>query len=70
LKFFAWSGDKWTLYIPYELAYGERGSPPKIPPYSPLVFDIEIHKVKSGGKPISEAREAFEKAKATPSSDL
>lgn len=59
-------GDKWKLHIPYDLAYGERGSPPKIPPFSPLVFDIEIHKVKSGGKPVAEARAAFEKAKATP----
>ena len=38
-------GDKWELFIPYDLAYGERGSMPKIPPFSPLVFEMEIHKV-------------------------
>ena len=31
-------GDKWKLYIPYDMAYGERGSPPRIPAYTPLVL--------------------------------
>ena len=29
---------------------------------SPLVFEIEIHKVKKGGKPVAEARELLAKA--------
>lgn len=63
-------GDKWKLHIPYELAYGERGSPPKIPGYSPLVFEIEIHKVKSGGKSAEEARKMFAEAQVKPDGEL
>lgn len=36
------AGDKWELYIPSELAYGDRGSPPKIGGGEALIFQMEI----------------------------
>lgn len=38
-------GAKWRLYIPYDMAYGEHGAGEMIPPYSALVFDVELIKV-------------------------
>ena len=58
-------GDKWELTIPSELAYGARGSPPKIPGGSALVFELELLKVKrpsaltiGGWDPLADTRQA------------
>ena len=39
------AGSKWRLYVPHNLAYGERGAGAAIAPFSTLVFDIELLEV-------------------------
>jgi FKBP-type peptidyl-prolyl cis-trans isomerase len=39
------AGSTWELYIPYNLAYGERGNQ-NIPPYSTLIFKVQVIAVK------------------------
>ena len=38
-------GAKFRFFIPYYLAYGERGAGQSIPPYAALVFDVELIEV-------------------------
>lgn len=39
-------GSKWRLYVPYNLAYGERGAGGAIGPYQTLIFDVELLEIK------------------------
>ena len=38
-------GSKWRLYVPYNLAYGEKGVSAQIGPYTTLIFDVELLKI-------------------------
>lgn len=40
------AGSKYRFFIPYALAYGERAAGPDIPPYSTLMFDVELISVQ------------------------
>lgn len=39
-------GAIWEVYLPHHMAYGEQGSGSNIPPYSTLIFKIELKKVQ------------------------
>jgi FKBP-type peptidyl-prolyl cis-trans isomerase len=44
-------GSKWQIFVPSELAYGQGGQPPRIPPSSVLIFEIELVSIENKETP-------------------
>lgn len=43
------TGSTWEIYIPSDLAYGERGAPPSIGPNETLIFKVKLINFKKNG---------------------
>lgn len=62
-------GSKFQIFLPPDLAYGDRGAPPVIEPGSMLIFEVELLGIEkpaeeAKGQPAAQAEPAAEKAAA------
>jgi FKBP-type peptidyl-prolyl cis-trans isomerase FklB len=59
-------GAKYTLYVPYDLAYGVKGQQPKIGPFATLIFNVELLKVSPKVEKATPAAPAAPKMQIVP----